>query len=157
MTERLARFSVNYDCNESGNVDAVVNAGSTKGFTVTGINMKWEPHSMSGSTDELPYLATVRYTGSASGGTAGTVFSHTDGDVAAASVRLAPTSLGSSPVNGPQFYPGSAGFTSTGSWFLYGGQYFTPGEIQVAANNSLWIRVTNLISATIFFSENLTP
>ena len=156
---REAQFSINYDGNESGNADAVLNAGSDRGFIVDAVEIKWQPHSMSSSSDELPYLATARYTGSASGGDAGTVFNHTDGVTAATSARLAPTTLGTGAIIGLQYFPGSASYTGS-SWYLHGGEYladFNGFPIEIAKNNSLWVRVANVASVTIYFTENIVP
>lgn len=155
MTDRLAEFSVTYDGNESGDLDVVINAGSDKGFTVRAIHMNWQPTLMSGDSDKLPSLSVARFTSVASGGTGKTIFNHTDGDTAAASVLISPTALGSGRVDGPTFWPGSASYTGTG-WYLHGNHYRAPlGEIHVAKNHSFWVRAAHLVSVTIHFHEEL--
>jgi hypothetical protein len=157
MTGRLAHFSVSYDGNESGDQDAVINAGSDKGFTVTQIQLSWEPHSMSGSSDELPHLGVARFASAASGGSAGTVFNYTDGDSPSASVLVSPVTLGSGRVNGPAVFPGEASFDGT-AWYMHGGQYdWHLPPIVVAANGSFWVRATNSVTVTIHFHEHLIP
>jgi hypothetical protein len=158
MTDRVARFSVTYDCDPDGTVDAVLNAGSDKGLTLVAVHAHWQPEDMSGPSD-VPHLAVTRFTGAASDGTPATVFDHTDGDVPSASVLLDPANLGSSPVPGPQFWPGVASFTGS-VWYLHGGQYLTDFDdacIYVAADNSVRVRATNLITVTAYFNESLTP
>jgi hypothetical protein len=156
---RLAKYSVTYDGNESGDHDVVINAGSDKGFAVTGVLLNWQPTLMSGDSDMLPNLAIARYVSAASGGTAGSIFSHTDGDVASATARINPSTLGSGLQPGPISWPGSASYTS-GAWYQGGGQNtadFAGNEIYVAKNHSLWVRVAHVVSATIYFREGLTP
>lgn len=156
MTERLARFSVTHDCDPDGNRDFVINAGSDRGFTVTGIHMKWLPEDMTGSSD-APYVSIARFTSLASGDTGGTVFSHTDGDVAIATVLIDPTTLGSGQVNGPQYYPAGASYTGT-EWYLHGDQYFADlgsYAIYVAPNHSIRVRAGKMITTTVFFHENV--
>lgn len=158
MTGRLARFSCTFDCDPDGDVDVVLNADSDKGFTLTAVHAAWQSEDMSGSSD-VPHLSITGFTGVASTGTAGVVFSHTDGDAAATAALLDPSTLGSSPVAGPQFWPGFATFTGS-AWYLHGGQYladFAGSEIYVAAGNSLRVRTTKLITATVHFYESLTP
>ena len=156
---REAQFSVTYDANESGNQDAVINAGAGRGLFVTGIYLAWQPHSMSGSSDELPDVATARYTGAASGGTSAAIFNFDVGDSPAASVLLAPTTLGSNAVIGPQFWPGHASKDASGNWYLHGGHYFAEfsDSVYVSPGNSFWVRVANAVSATIYFREHLLP
>lgn len=158
MTERIARFSITFDCDPDGTVDAVINAGSGKGFTVTAIGIKWQPEDMTGSSD-VPQVGVARFTSAASGGTVAPIFSHTDGDTAAASALLNPTTLGSGQQNGPQFWPASASFTGS-VWYLHGDQEvvdFAGSPIHVAPSHSLRVRTTKLITATVYFTENLTP
>jgi hypothetical protein len=157
MTERLARFSITYDGDQDGDRDLVINAGSGRGFTVTGILMKWVPEDMSSHTD-VPYVSNARFVGLASGGTAANLFSHTDGDVAEASGLIDPTSLGTGQQPGPQYYPGTASYTGT-EWYLHGDQYFADlsgsgYEIYVAAGNSLRVRAGKMVSTTVFFYED---
>lgn len=157
MMGRIARFSVTFDGDPDGTVDAVLNAGSGKGLTVTAVHMKWQPEDMTGSSD-VPHVSITRYTSAASGGTSATVFPHTGGDTSAASVLLGPSSLGSGAVNGPQYWPGVASYTGS-VWYLHGDQYaaeFGDSEIYVPASNSLRVRTTKLITATVYFYENLT-
>jgi len=156
MMERPGRFSATFDCDPDGTVDAVLNAGSARGFTVTALHLNWQPEDMTSSSD-LPQVAVTRFTGTASGGTAGTIFSHVDGDAPATSMRIEPTAVGSSPVPGPQFWPGVSSYTA-GVWYLHGGQYvadFEGSAVQVARNNSLLIHATKLITATVYLRENL--
>jgi hypothetical protein len=158
MTERLAQFSCTFDCDPDGTVDAVLNAGSDKGLTVAAVQANWQPEDMTGPSD-VPHLAVTGFAGAASGGTAGTIFSHTDGDAAAAAVLIDPTTLGSGPVPGPQFWPGVASFTGS-AWYLHGGLYladFAGAEIYVAEAHSLRVRATNLITVTVHFHESLIP
>lgn len=153
------RYSLTYDANESGNQDVVLNAGACYGFTVTAIEMKWEPHSMTGSSDELPYLATARYSTAASGGTAGTIFNFDQGQTPDAYALISPTTLGSDPITGPQFYPGYASYDGS-AWYLHGDSKITDfggSPVQIGAGGSLWVRATNLVSVNIYFYELLNP
>lgn len=158
MTGRLARFSCSFDGNPDGDVDLVLNAGNDKGFTVVAVQLNWLSEDMTGSSD-VPVSTMTRFTGSASGGTAGVILSHTDGDVPAASALINPSSLGASPVRGPAVWPGVASFTGT-VWYTHGGQHLTDfagSPIYVAAGDSLRVRTTNCIGATAHFHENLAP
>lgn len=153
-----AYFSLTYDTNESSDFDAVINAGASQGFVVHALTLNWQPHSMSSSSDELPDIVVARFTSTASGGTAGAIFNHTAGATPAASALLSPTTLGSGRINGPVFWPGPADYTGS-VWFMHGGTFtadqFDP--IELGAGESLWVRASHSISATIHFSEHLHP
>lgn len=156
MTDRLARFSVTFDGDPDGTVDALINAGSGKGFTVTAVSMKVLPEDMTSSAD-VPYVSTDRFTSAASGGTAATVFGLTDGDTPSAGVLINPTTLGTHQASGPQFWPGVASYTGS-VWYLHGTQHladFGADQIYVAPNHSLRVRAAKLVSATIYFNEHL--
>lgn len=158
---RLAKFSTSFDINTTANTFIALNAGSTRGFTVTAIRMAWEPNDMSGSSDNLPDMSVTRYTGLASGGSPGVVFNHTDGDVADTSVLVDESdtlTLGSDGCRGPGWFPGIAQYSA--GWYLYGGQYLTDfngAPIYVAPGNSLVVVMGDGLSGTVFFYENLTP
>jgi hypothetical protein len=158
MADRLARFSVTFDCDPDATADLVLNAGSDKGFTLFAVHMNWQPEDLGGPSD-VPHMSVTRYTSAASSGTAGVVFSHTDGDTSSASALIDPSTLGSSPVNGPQFWPGVASYTGS-AWFLHGGMYvadFAGAGIYVASDHSLRVRASRFINVTAYFSESLTP
>lgn len=158
---RIAQFSVNFDASETGDIYTVLNASDTKGFFVTGVLMSWEPNTMAGPTAILPVLQINRYTGLASGGTAGSIFSYTDGDTPSTSVKIGPTSLGTLQSGKPSSLPGSPDLAdyASSSWYLKGGQFladFDGAEIYVAPGNSLQVHVTYLAECCVFFYENLT-
>lgn len=157
----IAQYSVNFDCSESGDIYTVLNASTTRGFFVTGVLMSWEPNTMAGPSANLPVLQINRYTGLASGGTAGAIFSYTDGDIPATSVLIGPTSLGTIQSGKPSSLPGSPDLAqySGSSWSLKGGQVLTDfngARIYVAPGNSLQVHVTYLAECCVFFHENLT-
>lgn len=156
--ERIARFSTTFDCDPDGTVDLVLNAGSAKGLTITAVQLNWLSEDMTSSSD-VPQCSVTRFTGTAAGGSSGAVFSHTDGDTPAAAALLGPTTLGSNPEPGPQVWPAEASYTGS-AWYLHGGQHvadFTGSVIYVAAGDSVRVRATKLVTATVYFYENLTP
>src|ERR1035437_7629792 len=101
---RLSRFVCTYDGNEAGDLDAAIIAGSP-GMRVYKFAVSWEPHAMTGSSNELQYLAIGRYAGVATG-TAGVIDSFNDSVTSLSSLVTSVSAL--TVVKMIQVLPGSA-------------------------------------------------